>query len=119
VETVLLAKRNSRSTFPTARITSGIRSGPIHYQSDCKNQYYFKRVQASMTVRSARRSTKGLPFDPENSARLLHVSQSYAARGENFRSGRLSDFRHLDHHLIRCGRSGCERRRNVSGSGGR
>jgi len=27
--TVLLAKRNSRSTFPAARITSGIRSGPI------------------------------------------------------------------------------------------
>jgi len=27
---------------------------PDHYQRDRKNQYYFKRVQASMTVRSMR-----------------------------------------------------------------
>jgi len=79
VEDRVLAKRNSRSTFPTARITSGIRSGPITIRATARISIISSGFSFDDRPVRSPFQLKGLPFDPENSARLLHVSQSYAS----------------------------------------
>jgi hypothetical protein len=78
--------------FPRRAHHFGHSLWPDHYQSDCKNQYYFKRVQASMTIRSARRSTNKRTSVRSGKFRATSPSQSIiCVRSVNIREWTVND----------------------------